>query len=459
MTQANGSGSNSITLIVDDALYFQDGSWGSDLTRGVTMFADWIAIGTVNNKVQISSIDYSTNTITLASAVSWSDNDPIWLYKKSDGTRVLYGAAPEYGAHEFGVASAVPTVSTSNPTSVSESSITFNANISALNGEGVSQKGFAYGTSADLSTVIATTSLGTQFDTGVFSQTISSLSAGTVYYYRAYAVNSVGTSTGSIVSTTTTAVTPTPTPTPTPSSSSGGGGGGGGGSSSGSVTTGLIINGTTLTPLLQSTISTSTCQTIIYPLLNKNLSLGSYGNDIYILQRILMQDKFMLASSTSLNFDYYLLGAISNFQKTNGIVSMQSSTSTGLGIVGPKTRAFINDRLAKGVYKSLGQCLIPQNNNLIVPTNTKFTRILKLGSIGLDVKALQVFLNNNGFSVSLSGSGSKGNETQYFGPATKNALIKFQEFYANEILLPSGLTKGTGNFGVATMKKVNSLVK
>ena len=101
LTQANGSGSGSTTLIVNDALYFQDGTWGSDLARGVTLFPDWIAIGTVSNVVQISSINYSKNTITLASPMTWSNGANIWLYKKSGGTRVLYGSAPDYGAYEY----------------------------------------------------------------------------------------------------------------------------------------------------------------------------------------------------------------------------------------------------------------------------------------------------------------------------------------------------------------------
>lgn len=107
LTQANGSGSNSTTLIVDDAKYFQDGAWGSDLARS-NLYADWIAIGTVSNVVQISSIDYANNKITLASPKSWSDNAPIWLYKKSDGTIVLYGSAPDYGAHEYNVMGIYP---------------------------------------------------------------------------------------------------------------------------------------------------------------------------------------------------------------------------------------------------------------------------------------------------------------------------------------------------------------
>ena len=112
LTTATNSGSNSTVLTVADALYFQDGTWGSSLARasaglGGTFQADWIAIGTVSNVVQISSITYGTynnpaGTITLASPMTWSNGAPIWLYKKSDGTQVLYGAAPDMGASEYG---------------------------------------------------------------------------------------------------------------------------------------------------------------------------------------------------------------------------------------------------------------------------------------------------------------------------------------------------------------------
>lgn len=97
LTNASGAGSNSATLVVDDAYYFQDGSWGSALSD---IQPDWIAVGTVGNIARISSIDYDTNTITLASPITWEDNAPVWLYRKSDGQRVLYGTAPNIGAHQ-----------------------------------------------------------------------------------------------------------------------------------------------------------------------------------------------------------------------------------------------------------------------------------------------------------------------------------------------------------------------
>lgn len=56
-----------------------------------------------------------------------------------------------------------------------------------------------------------------------------------------------------------------------------------------------------------------------------------------------------------------------------------------------------------------------------------FSRDLKLGSSGEDVRLLQEFLNVFGFAVATSGAGSPGNETTTFGPATQRALAKFQE--------------------------------
>ncbi len=118
LTQANGAGSGSTTLIVDDAMYFQDGTWGSDLARGITFFPDWISIGTVGSVVRISSVNYASNTITLASPMTWSNGAKIWLYKKSDGAVVLVGAAPDYGASEFGAGTTLPVPPTSLQTTV-----------------------------------------------------------------------------------------------------------------------------------------------------------------------------------------------------------------------------------------------------------------------------------------------------------------------------------------------------
>lgn len=79
-----------------------------------------------------------------------------------------------------------------------------------------------------------------------------------------------------------------------------------------------------------------------------------------------------------------------------------------------------------------------------------FTRDLSGGNQGDDVKALQQFLNSNGFPVSLVGLGSPGNETTFFGQGTKTALVKWQT--ANNIL------PATGNFGPKSRSTIAKVI-
>jgi YVTN family beta-propeller protein len=81
---------------------------------------------------------------------------------------------------------------------------------------------------------------------------------------------------------------------------------------------------------------------------------------------------------------------------------------------------------------------------------------LSVGAKGQAVLELQKYLNANGFIVAKSGAGSPGKETNFFGKATKAALIKFQEAHAKEILVPTKLKKGTGTFGPATKAYIMS---
>lgn len=80
-----------------------------------------------------------------------------------------------------------------------------------------------------------------------------------------------------------------------------------------------------------------------------------------------------------------------------------------------------------------------------------FSRNLSQGMSGEDVRELQKYLNGKGFAVTVSGAGSIGNETTYFGPATKAALIRFQTVHAAEL----GIVQGTGYFGPLTRLLVN----
>jgi len=89
----------------------------------------------------------------------------------------------------------------------------------------------------------------------------------------------------------------------------------------------------------------------------------------------------------------------------------------------------------------------------------QFTHDLKQSDSSLDVKTLQQILNYDPETqVAIAGPGSPENETLFFGTLTKNAVIRFQNKYQSEVLIPVGLKSGTGFVGLMTRKKLNEIV-
>lgn len=85
-------------------------------------------------------------------------------------------------------------------------------------------------------------------------------------------------------------------------------------------------------------------------------------------------------------------------------------------------------------------------------------RGLSLGMRGADVVHLQRVLNQDERTrVAASGPGSSGFESSYFGARTKLAVIAFQNLYAKEILVPSGLRVGNGFVGTLSRAKIAAL--
>ena len=71
-----------------------------------------------------------------------------------------------------------------------------------------------------------------------------------------------------------------------------------------------------------------------------------------------------------------------------------------------------------------------------------FTKTLRLGMTDAQVALLQSYLGKHGFMVTPAGK-----ETKYFGTKTKKELALFQKSVG---------INATGNFGLVTMKYVNS---
>jgi peptidoglycan hydrolase-like protein with peptidoglycan-binding domain len=97
-----------------------------------------------------------------------------------------------------------------------------------------------------------------------------------------------------------------------------------------------------------------------------------------------------------------------------------------------------------------GVMLFVQAEDTVAQT-AAFYRNLTIGDTGADVLSLQKVLNSDTYTkIASSGPGSPGFETNYFGSLTKNAVIRYQEFYKSVILTPVGLKTGTGYVGEMT---------
>jgi uncharacterized membrane protein YgcG len=81
-----------------------------------------------------------------------------------------------------------------------------------------------------------------------------------------------------------------------------------------------------------------------------------------------------------------------------------------------------------------------------------FERDLGIGTKGQDVKLLQVLLNSDKRTmIAVSGTGSQGQETTLFGPATKDAIKRFQALFIEYVGVANG------RFGPKTRTVMNAI--
>ncbi len=142
------------------------------------------------------------------------------------------------------------------------------------------------------------------------------------------------------------------------------------------------------------------------------------------------------ASSTS--GDGIILGFIGSYKSLSNIATQFSTT----------TEKIESDSKEK----------ITKKEELNLNKEKLFLKNLKANMKDEDVYRLQKFLNQKGFVLTKKGVGSPENETDFFGPMTYNALVKFQEAYIEQILKPVGLKKGSGVMGELTRKFINSVL-
>jgi len=102
---------------------------------------------------------------------------------------------------------AIPTVTDSAATSIGSSTATGNGNVTSDGGFSITERGFVWATTANPTT--ASSKVTVSGTTGAYTGSITGLAANTLYHYRAYAINSQGTSYGIDTTLTTTPGFPT----------------------------------------------------------------------------------------------------------------------------------------------------------------------------------------------------------------------------------------------------------
>ena len=107
-------------------------------------------------------------------------------------------------------------------------------------------------------------------------------------------------------------------------------------------------------------------------------------------------------------------------------------------------------RVISPVWRSIATAPSGQPGGVSAPT-----RRLVVGSIGDDVRQLQVILNRDPRTrVAVAGPGSPGQETTVYGGLTRAAVIRFQEQYG---IVAGPTTPGYGEVGPLTRAKIAEL--
>lgn len=232
-------------------------------------------------------------------------------------------------------------------------------------------------------------------------------------------------------------VTPSAT-TCSGSSTTGGGGGGGGGGIAAAPPSPPPAPPVAPLPASAPAPAPAPVAAVVF---SRDLKVGSVGEDVRKLQKFLNANGFTVAESgpgsAGNETDWFgpaTKKAVMAYQAANGIPQT--------GYFGPKTRAAANAAAAPAPVVAPAPTPAPAPSGAVT-----FASDLKFGDVNEDVRKLQQLLNANGFLVAESGPGSAGNETARFGPATREALKKYQA--ANGI-------PATGYFGPKTRAAANA---
>jgi hypothetical protein len=206
-TKITTSTSNAFAL-ASSANFTDRASTTKQLSSGTFIAGEILQATNPADQVTMSVGSYTEDEYNIQATANASDNTAYLFRLSNNGIAYgLYSVCPQATTS---AAVSVPTVTTSTPSPISDTSATLNGNITAIGGANPTVRGFAYSTDSTLTAVIATTTESGSWGTGAFTDFVFGLSCNTTYYARAYATNTGGTGFGSIASSTTSSCSSSP---------------------------------------------------------------------------------------------------------------------------------------------------------------------------------------------------------------------------------------------------------
>ena len=231
-------------------------------------------------------------------------------------------------------------------------------------------------------------------------------------------------------------------PTPPPPSSGGGGGGSSGGSSGGGT-----VSDTTAPPEVTNLSATPGATAITLSWVNPPADIGGFTGI-----------RITRGTTTAPSAEQYTLIYEGTDQtRTSFTDTTVSSNIPYVYRVRTKDAAgnYSNGALVgstAGVPATPVTTPTPESS-ACTPTQTiRFSAPLHPGIRHAEVRALQVFLNANGYLITTTGDGSPGKETDYYGTLTKAAIARFQ---VAKGILPTTAHPDAGLVGPRTRAALN----
>lgn len=209
--------------------YFYMATRFADVIPGwVSSYGATYPVGVIYSSSNLGLTTYAANLF-----LAWSRQDPVSAKETARNDNVygvqnnrnpfidfpgleeyIWGNNTSGAFYVSGATVTIPTVTTPTSASIANTTATLGGNITGLGNGTITESGIYYSTTNGFADGAGTKVAGAATTTGAFTVGVSGLTAGTTYYYKAFATNSAGvgyTSQGSFTTTSVVVVAPTVT--------------------------------------------------------------------------------------------------------------------------------------------------------------------------------------------------------------------------------------------------------